>query len=256
MEEGDFVNIIGRSGSGKSTFLNLLSGLLKPTEGKIFAKGKDMSDFSDREISKYRNEVIGFVPQSLGTLPNLNVLENVSLPYYLFKRDDSAYEKAAMLLDEMGILHLKDDFPKNLSGGELKRVLIARSMINSPELLILDEPTAGLDPEGRDEILSEIKNIYDSEDDMTVIIVSHSMEDIAKVANRVIVMNQGKVFADDRPEIIYSMDEELDKIGLDVPQITRATKLLEEKGYKFSKTIITVEEAYQELIAQLGGKHE
>lgn len=103
LNEAEFVNIIGRSGSGKSTFLNLLSGLLKPTEGKIFAKGKNIGDFFDREISKYRNETIGFVPQSLGTLPNLNVLENVSLPYYLFKRDESAYEKAAMLLDMMGI---------------------------------------------------------------------------------------------------------------------------------------------------------
>ena len=180
LKEGDFVNIIGRSGSGKSTFLNLLSGLLKPTEGKIFAKGKDMSDFSDREISKYRNEIIGFVPQSLGTLPNLNVLENVSLPYYLFKRDDSAYEKAAMLLDEMGILHLKDDFPKNLSGGELKRVLIARSMINSPELLILDEPTSDLDKNTTMEIMDLLKKINSK--GTALIIVTHEL-DILKYGN-------------------------------------------------------------------------
>ena len=180
LNEGDFVNIIGRSGSGKSTFLNLLSGLLKPTEGKIFAKGKDMSDFSDREISKYRNEIIGFVPQSLGTLPNLNVLENVSLPYYLFKRDDSAYEKAAMLLDEMGILHLKDDFPKNLSGGELKRVLIARSMINSPELLILDEPTSDLDKNTTMEIMDLLKKINSK--GTALIIVTHEL-DILKYGN-------------------------------------------------------------------------
>lgn len=188
LEEGDFVNIIGRSGSGKSTFLNLLSGLLKPTEGKIFAKGKDMSDFSDREISKYRNEVIGFVPQSLGTLPNLNVLENVSLPYYLFKRDDSAYEKAAMLLDEMGILHLKDDFPKNLSGGELKRVLIARSMINSPELLILDEPTSDLDKNTTMEIMDLLKKINSK--GTALIIVTHEL-DILKYGNTLCQMEDG-----------------------------------------------------------------
>lgn len=190
LEEGDFVNIIGRSGSGKSTFLNLLSGLLKPTEGKIFAKGKDMSDFSDREISKYRNEVIGFVPQSLGTLPNLNVLENVSLPYYLFKRDDSAYEKAAMLLDEMGILHLKDDFPKNLSGGELKRVLIARSMINSPELLILDEPTSDLDKNTTMEIMDLLKKINSK--GTALIIVTHEF-DILKYGNTLCQMEDGSL---------------------------------------------------------------
>ena len=190
LEEGDFVNIIGRSGSGKSTFLNLLSGLLKPTEGKIFAKGKDMSDFSDREISKYRNEVIGFVPQSLGTLPNLNVLENVSLPYYLFKRDDSAYEKAAMLLDEMGILHLKDDFPKNLSGGELKRVLIARSMINSPELLILDEPTSDLDKNTTIEIMDLLKKINSK--GTALIIVTHEL-DILKYGNTLYQMEDGSL---------------------------------------------------------------
>lgn len=190
LEEGDFVNIIGRSGSGKSTFLNLLSGLLKPTEGKIFAKGKDMSDFSDREISKYRNEVIGFVPQSLGTLPNLNVLENVSLPYYLFKRDDSAYEKAAMLLDEMGILHLKDDFPKNLSGGELKRVLIARTMINSPELLILDEPTSDLDKNTTMEIMDLLKKINSK--GTALIIVTHEL-DILKYGNTLCQMEDGSL---------------------------------------------------------------
>ncbi|MEB3429280.1 ABC transporter ATP-binding protein [Citroniella saccharovorans] len=190
LEEGDFVNIIGRSGSGKSTFLNLLSGLLKPTEGKIFAKGKDMSDFSDREISKYRNEIIGFVPQSLGTLPNLNVLENVSLPYYLFKRDDSAYEKAAILLDEMGILHLKDDFPKNLSGGELKRVLIARSMINSPELLILDEPTSDLDKNTTMEIMDLLKKINSK--GTALIIVTHEL-DILKYGNTLCQMEDGSL---------------------------------------------------------------
>ena len=204
LNEGDFVNIIGRSGSGKSTFLNLLSGLLKPTEGKIFAKGKDMSDFSDIEISKYRNEVIGFVPQSLGTLPNLNVLENVSLPYYLFKRDDSAYEKAAMLLDEMGILHLKDDFPKNLSGGELKRVLIARSMINSPELLILDEPTSDLDKNTTMEIMDLLKKINSK--GTALIIVTHEL-DILKYGNTLCQMEDGSLIKKgDRDEFIKEKD--------------------------------------------------
>lgn len=204
LKEGDFVNIIGRSGSGKSTFLNLLSGLLKPTEGKIFAKGKNISDFSDREISKYRNEIIGFVPQSLGTLPNLNVLENVSLPYYLFKRDESAYEKAAMLLDLMGILHLKDDFAKNLSGGELKRVLIARSMINTPELLILDEPTSDLDKNTTMEIMDLLKKINSK--GTAIIIVTHEL-DILKYGNTLYQMEDGSLIKkEDRDEFIKEND--------------------------------------------------
>ena len=204
LKEGEFVNIIGRSGSGKSTFLNLLSGLLKPTEGKIFAKGKNISDFSDREISKYRNEIIGFVPQSLGTLPNLNVLENVSLPYYLFKRDESAYEKAAMLLDLMGILHLKDDFAKNLSGGELKRVLIARSMINSPELLILDEPTSDLDKNTTMEIMDLLKKINSK--GTALIIVTHEL-DILKYGNTLYQMEDGSLIKKgDRDEFIKEND--------------------------------------------------
>lgn len=204
LKKGDFVNIIGRSGSGKSTFLNLLSGLLKPTEGKIFAKGKNISDFSDREISRYRNEIIGFVPQSLGTLPNLNVLENVSLPYYLFKRDDSAYEKAAMLLDAMGILHLKDDFPRNLSGGELKRVLIARSMINSPELLILDEPTSDLDKNTTMEIMDLLKKINSK--GTALIIVTHEL-DILKYGNTLCQMEDGSLIKKgDRDEFIKEKD--------------------------------------------------
>ena len=204
LKEGEFVNIIGRSGSGKSTFLNLLSGLLKPTEGKIFVKGKNISDFSDREISKYRNEIIGFVPQSLGTLPNLNVLENVSLPYYLFKRDESAYEKAAMLLDLMGILHLKDDFAKNLSGGELKRVLIARSMINSPELLILDEPTSDLDKNTTMEIMDLLKKINSK--GTALIIVTHEL-DILKYGNTLYQMEDGSLIKKgDRDEFIKEND--------------------------------------------------
>ena len=190
LNEGELVNIIGRSGSGKSTFLNLLSGLLKPTGGKVFAKGKNISDFSDREISKYRNEIIGFVPQSLGTLPNLNVLENVSLPYYLFKRDESAYGGAAMLLDMMGILHLKDDFPRNLSGGELKRVLIARSMSNSPELLILDEPTSDLDKNTTVEIMDLLKKINSK--GTALIIVTHEL-DILKYGNILYQMEDGSL---------------------------------------------------------------
>lgn len=190
VNEGDFVHIIGRSGSGKSTLLNLLSGLLAPTEGQVLYEGKNINDFSDEEMSRARNEFIGFVPQMLGTIPNLSVLENVSLPYYLFRKEESSYERAAMLLDMMGILHLKDDFPKNLSGGELKRVLIARSMINKPKVLILDEPTSDLDSHTTSEIMDLLKRINGQ--GTALVIVTHEL-DILKYGDALYEMEDGNL---------------------------------------------------------------
>lgn len=259
IDKNEFIGIIGHTGSGKSTLTQLFNGLLYASGGKVTVDGQEVSEDHKDKLKKIRQNV-GLVFQ----YPEYQLFEEtIALdiafgPKNLGLSEEEITKRVKDSMEKVGLSYekFKDESPFELSGGQKRRVAIASILAMKPQYLILDEPTAGLDPEGRDEILSEIKNIYDSEDDMTVIIVSHSMEDIAKVANRVIVMNQGKVFADDRPEIIYSMDEELDKIGLDVPQITRATKLLEEKGYKFSKTIITVEEAYQELIGQLGDKHE
>ncbi|WP_103981183.1 energy-coupling factor transporter ATPase [Helcococcus massiliensis] len=259
IDKNEFIGIIGHTGSGKSTLTQLFNGLLYASGGKVTVDGQEVSEDHKDKLKKIRQNV-GLVFQ----YPEYQLFEEtIALdiafgPKNLGLSEEEITKRVKDSMEKVGLSYekFKDESPFELSGGQKRRVAIASILAMKPQYLILDEPTAGLDPEGRDEILSEIKNIYDSEDDMTVIIVSHSMEDIAKVANRVIVMNQGKVFADDRPEIIYSMDEELDKIGLDVPQITRATKLLEEKGYKFSKTIITVEEAYQELIGQLGDNHE
>lgn len=259
IDKNEFIGIIGHTGSGKSTLTQLFNGLLYASCGKVTVDGQEVSEDHKDKLKKIRQNV-GLVFQ----YPEYQLFEEtIALdiafgPKNLGLSEEEITKRVKDSMEKVGLSYekFKDESPFELSGGQKRRVAIASILAMKPQYLILDEPTAGLDPEGRDEILKEIKNIYDSEEDMTVIIVSHSMEDIAKVANRVIVMNQGKVFADDRPEIIYSMDEELDKIGLDVPQITRATKLLEAKGYKFSKTIITVEEAYQELIAQLGDKHE
>ena len=145
IDSSDFVFIVGRSGSGKTTLLNLLSGILEPTSGTVLFEGKDITLMSDTEKSYYRNESIGFVPQSLGALPNLSVLDNVRVPFFLFKRDGDTEGRALSLLEVMGIAHLKDEMPKNLSGGESKRMLIARALMNAPKLLIADEPTANLD---------------------------------------------------------------------------------------------------------------
>lgn len=159
IDAADFVFIVGRSGSGKTTLLNLISALLQPTSGSIFFQGKDITLMADTEKSYYRNESIGFVPQTLGALPNISVVDNVRLPFFLFKRDGDTEGRALSLLEMMGIGYLKNEMPKNLSGGETKRMLIARALMNAPRLLIADEPTANLDAETSAGVMKVLKEI-------------------------------------------------------------------------------------------------
>ena len=190
VNEKDFINIIGKSGSGKTTLLTLLSAIIEPTSGDIFVEGKNLSEMDDEEKSGYRNEFIGYVPQSLGTLPTLNVLDNVRLPYFFKKREGNGVERARMLLDMCGILDLENDFCKNLSGGELKRVLIARALMNEPKILIADEPTSDLDSKTTIEIMNMLKEI--NEKGTTIIIVTHD-NDLLKYGSRLLEMTDGKL---------------------------------------------------------------
>ena len=190
VNEKDFINIIGKSGSGKTTLLTLLSAIIEPTSGDIFVEGKNISKMDDEEKSGYRNEFIGYVPQSLGTLPTLNVLDNVRLPYFFKKREGNGVERARMLLDMCGILDLENDFCKNLSGGELKRVLIARALMNEPKILIADEPTSDLDSKTTIEIMNMLKEI--NEKGTTIIIVTHD-NDLLKYGSRLLEMTDGKL---------------------------------------------------------------
>lgn len=190
VNEKDFINIIGKSGSGKTTLLTLLSAIIEPTSGDIFVEGKNLSKKDDEEKSGYRNEFIGYVPQSLGTLPTLNVLDNVRLPYFFKKREGNGVERARMLLDMCGILDLENDFCKNLSGGELKRVLIARALMNEPKILIADEPTSDLDSKTTIEIMNMLKEI--NEKGTTIIIVTHD-NDLLKYGSRLLEMTDGKL---------------------------------------------------------------
>lgn len=190
VNEKDFINIIGKSGSGKTTLLTLLSAIIEPTSGDILVEGKNLSTMDDEEKSGYRNEFIGYVPQSLGTLPTLNVLDNVRLPYFFKKREGNGVERARMLLDMCGILDLENDFCKNLSGGELKRVLIARALMNEPKILIADEPTSDLDSKTTIEIMNMLKEI--NEKGTTIIIVTHD-NDLLKYGSRLLEMTDGKL---------------------------------------------------------------
>lgn len=190
VDKSELLYIKGKSGSGKSTLLNLIAGILRPDSGSVNFNGMDISTYSDEKISEYRNVSIGYVPQSLGTLPNLTIAENVELPFHIFKKHEPAKERALMLLDKMQILALKDEFPRSLSGGELKRVLLARALMNEPKLIIADELTSDLDSATTKDIMKILYDIHES--GTTLIMVTHD-DDIIRDKDRVIHMEAGKL---------------------------------------------------------------
>lgn len=187
IEASDFVFIAGRSGSGKTTFLNLISGILEPTEGNVLFEGRELTSMNDADKSFYRNESVGFVPQAVGYLPNLTVLDNVRVPFFLFNRDGDSEGRALSLLELMDIAHLKDEMPQNLSGGEAKRMLIARALMNSPKLLIADEPTANLDGETAQKVI-------------------RLMQEVNRLGTAVLVVTHDSGILDGR-SLIYRMDD-------------------------------------------------
>lgn len=190
MKAGDFTIIIGRSGSGKSTLLNLIGGLIFPTVGKISIDGCNIMSLKDRELSSFRNSNIGYIPQGHSILSNLSVFDNVRLPYYLQKRQGDVNKRALSLLEQVGIAHLANAYPQHLSGGELRRVTIARALMNKPKLLLADEPTNDLDAQTTAEVMrlfSEIAN-----EGTAVLLVTHDLNTI-HYGKHVYQMNSGKL---------------------------------------------------------------
>lgn len=256
--EHEFIGLIGHTGSGKSTLVQMLNALLLPTSGSVDVDGT-LTTSKSKDLKAIRQKV-GLVFQ----YPEYQLFEEtIALDIAFGPKnlglDESEIQqrvKESMELVGLDYESMKDQSPFDLSGGQKRRVAIASVLAMKPKYLILDEPTAGLDPSGRDSILAEIKDLYNKDENLTIIIVSHSMEDIAKLANRVIVMHSGEVFADDHPRKVYARDAELEQIGLDVPQITKATRLLKEKGYTFEDTIITVEEALETILKIKGGNKD
>lgn len=188
VSDGDFISIIGRSGSGKSTLLNMISGLLLPTKGKIILDGKDIAHVSDNELSHIRNSEIGYIMQGKSLLQQFTVIENVLLPFYLFKREGDAVKRARDLLEQMEILHLENTFPSKLSGGELRRVAIARALINNPKILLADEPTSDLDRKNTFEIMKLFQKI--SDEGTAIIMVTHELDTI-EFGDKVFQMDEG-----------------------------------------------------------------
>ena len=241
IEDGTFCGLIGHTGSGKTTLLQMLSGLVKPTDGQILVDGMDIADKKIRQ-SALKGKV-GLVFQ----YPEYQLFGETVLEDVLFGPKNigfsDAEDKARAALSDVGIDEsLFGESPFSLSGGQKRRVAIAGVLALSPKVLILDEPTAGLDPAGRDEIFEQIYKLHMREN-ITVILVSHSMEDMAKYAKRILVMDKGKLAMDGTPEDVFSKGEALRQMGLDIPEITRVVLGLRARGVDISEKIYTKEAA-------------
>ena len=248
IEDGEFVGLIGHTGSGKSTLIQHLNGLLKPTKGGIYYNGEDISD-KDFSLKKLRSKV-GLVFQ----YPEHQLFENTVIDDVQFGPKNIGMEplqvelKSFDALKQVGIGEdLLDVSPLELSGGQKRRVAIAGVLAMEPEVMILDEPTAGLDPEGRDEIYELVAKLH-QENNMTVIIVSHSMEDMARYVERLVVMNEGTIQYDGTPAEVFSHYKELEKIGLMAPQVTYVIEELTKAGIKLPHNAITVEQAVDSIM--------
>ena len=248
IEQGEMIGLIGHTGSGKSTLIQHLNGLLKPSSGAVFYDGKDIND-SDFSKKKLRSKV-GLVFQ----YPEYQLFESTVIDDVQFgpknigmdslKIDMNSFEA----LKQVGIGEdLLDVSPLELSGGQKRRVAIAGVLAMEPEVLILDEPTAGLDPSGRDEILDLVAKLH-KERNLTVILVSHSMEDVARYVERLIVMNHGTVAFDATPGEVFSHYKELEKIGLMAPQVTYVMEGLARRGVTLPHNAITVQEAVDSIL--------
>lgn len=254
IEENEFIGLIGHTGSGKSTFIQHLNGLLKPSSGEIIIDGTRV-DKSGSNLTDLRKKV-GLVFQ----YPEYQLFEETIErdiafgPRNLDISEEEVQERVKASMESVGLDYetYKDKSPFELSGGLKRRVAIAGVLAMEPKVLILDEPTAGLDPRGRDEILSEIKSIHENRK-ITVILVSHSMEDVAKIAERIIVFDKGKVFLDGEPREIFRNEDKLLGVGLGIPQITSLMRTLKKKGLDINEDAITVEEAKESLVKYLRG---
>ena len=252
--DGQFVGLIGHTGSGKSTLTQHLNGLVKATSGHIYYNGEDIYD-EKFSMKKLRSKV-GLVFQ----YPEHQLFETEVLADVCFGPKNQGLSKEECekrALEALKLVGLKEKYykssPFELSGGQKRRVAIAGVLAMRPKVLVLDEPTAGLDPKGRDDILDQIAYLH-KQSDMTVILVSHSMEDIARYADRIIVMNKGSVMYNGAPKEVFAHYQELEKIGLAAPQVTYIMHDLKEKGLPVKVNVTTVEEAADEIMQALEKK--
>lgn len=251
IEDGEFIGIIGHTGSGKSTLIQHMNGLIKATSGGIYFNGQDIYD-EDFNMKELRSKV-GLVFQ----YPEHQLFETTIFEDVCFGPKNLGLDKKTVELrayEALKSVNFPDELfyqpPFDLSGGQKRRVAIAGVLAMKPEVLILDEPTAGLDPAGRDEILGMISQMH-KELGITIILVSHSMEDVAKYVDRIIVMNQGSVMYDGVPKDVFRQYESLEEVGLAAPQVTYLMHELREKGLPVELDATTIEEAKRSILSAL-----
>ena len=246
--DGQFIGLIGHTGSGKSTLVQHLNGLLKPTSGSIYFNGQDISD-KDYDKKELRSKVGLVFQYPEHQLFEVTVFQDVCFgPKNLGLTQKEVEMRAYTALKQAGVK--EEQFyqsPFDLSGGQKRRVAIAGVLAMKPDVLILDEPTAGLDPKGRDEILGQIKKLQ-KETGITVILVSHSMEDVAEYVDRIIVMNKGRIMFDDTPKEVFKHYEALEEIGLAAPQVTYIANRLKKEGLSVDTNVTTIAEAKEEIL--------
>lgn len=254
IDEGALIGVMGHTGSGKSTLIQHFNGLLQPTSGKVLLDGRDI--WEDKTKIRDVRFQVGLVFQ----YPEYQIFEETVYKDIAFGPKNmglSDEEIKRRVLDTANDIGLREELlersPFELSGGQKRRVAIAGVMAMEPRVLILDEPTAGLDPAGRDKILSHIKQ-YHERTKNTILIVSHSMEDIAGFADRILVMSNAKLFCFDETEKVFSRAEEIAEIGLDVPQVTKVFLELKRQGLDFGKDVYTVGYARDLLLKQLAAR--
>lgn len=249
INDGDFVAIIGHTGSGKSTLIQHMNGLMEATSGKIYVDDVDITEKGTKLIDIRKK--VGLVFQySEYQLFEETIEKDIAFgPRNLGISEELIQEVVKEAMEMVGLDYetYKDKSPFDLSGGQKRRVAIAGVIAMKPKVLILDEPTAGLDPKGRDDILGQIKKLHD-EYGMTIVLVSHSMEDVANVAEKIIVMNNGKVALEGKPDEVFKEVDQLEAIGLAVPQVTYLMRALKKKGFDVSDEVYTIEKAKKELL--------
>lgn len=256
IEKGEFVALIGHTGSGKSTLIQHLNGLLKATEGSYTFDGEDVYA-QNYEMKKLRSKVGMTFQYPEHQLFEISVLKDVCFgPKNMGLSDAEAEEASKKALEAVGISEKYfEKSPFELSGGQKRRVAIAGALAMNPEYLILDEPTAGLDPRGKKRILDLIKWLHE-ERNMTIILVSHSMEDVADYAKRLLVMNNGKLVFDGTPTEIFGKKEELEAIDLSAPETTYLMDMLHKKGFDVDRSAITMEQAKRSILDVLSNKKQ